>query len=295
MAKQYVDITWDPVRHRKTREVSINNNINYAVPASTRGIDMLLAKFRGEAYQTEVQFALAQGSTVPKLTKPLSQVKIAFVTDGGLVPAGNPDAMPPVNADKFCIYPFCGAKTLRPEDYTVVHQGYDNQYVQQDPNRLIPLDAAYDAVASGKIAGVFDLFYSTAGVMTSVEKSREFGEKISASLRSSGADGVIVISTCGTSTRCGAHIACEIEKAGIPVVHVTNLVRISQWVGCSRILEGNNICHVFGDPALAGEQEREYRRHLFDKALELLDRVPPDNGCIVEKYEDLPRVSRAQG
>lgn len=242
---------------------------------------MLLAKFKGEAYQTEVQFEVAHSSSVPKLSKPLSQAQIAFVTDGGLVPKGNPDSMPPVNADKFCIYSFYGAKSLDAEEYTVVHQGYDSQFVTEDPNRLIPLDAACSAVEEGKIAKVFDLFYSTAGVMTSVEKSKVFGKKICSSVRNSSIDGVIVISTCGTSTRCGAHIACEIEKAGIPVVHVTNLVRISEWVGCSRILEGNAICHVFGNPNLTKEQELEYRKSLLYKALYLLTQNPPHNSCII--------------
>lgn len=117
--------------------------------------------------------------------------------------------------------------------------------------------------------------------MTSVEKSKVFGKKICSSVRNSSIDGVIVISTCGTSTRCGAHIACEIEKAGIPVVHVTNLVRISEWVGCSRILEGNAICHVFGNPNLTKEQELEYRKSLLYKALYLLTQNPPHNSCII--------------
>ena len=281
MAKQYVDITWDPIHHRKTKDVSINTNINYTIPASTRGIDMLLAKFRGETYQTEVQFELSHSNSVPILTKPLSEAQIAFVTDGGLVPKGNPDSMPPVNADKFCIYSFYCANSLDADEFTIVHQGYDNQFVLEDPNRLIPLDAACSAVEDGTIAKVFDLFYSTAGVMTSVEKGKEFGKKISSSVCNSNIDGVIVISTCGTSTRCGAHIACEIEKAGIPVVHVTNLVRISEWVGCSRILEGNAICHVFGNPDLPKDQERDYRKTLLEKALHLLTETPPHNSCII--------------
>ena len=281
MAKQYVDIVWDPKRHRKNADVSINSNINYEIPACTRGVDMLLAKFKGEAYQTEVRFEVAHSNTVPKLSKPLSQAQIAFVTDGGLVPKGNPDSMPPISADKFCIYSFYGAKSLDAEEYTVVHQGYDNHFIMADPNRLIPLDAACNAVEEGKIAKVFDLFYSTTGVMTPVEKGKEFGRKISSSVRNSNIDGVIVISTCGTSTRCGAYIACEIEKAGIPVVHVTNLVQISEWVGCSRILEGNAVCHVFGNPDLSKDQELEYRKILLGKALNLLAQNPPHNSCII--------------
>ena len=94
-------------------------------------------------------------------------------------------------------------------------------------------------------------------------------------------DGVILTSTCGTSTRCGAYMACEIEQAGIPVVHVTNLVHISEWVGCSRILCGNSVCHVFGNPEQTPEQEREYRLQLFNKALNLLLALPNENASLI--------------
>ncbi|MCI6257357.1 MAG: glycine/betaine/sarcosine/D-proline family reductase selenoprotein B [Clostridiales bacterium] len=281
MPKRYIDIVWNPDQHRKSVDVSIKHNIDYSVPAPTRGIDMLLTKFRGEPFKTEVEFAAAQTVQVPRLSKPLAESTVAFVTDGGLVPRGNPDGLPPVNADKFCIYPFYGADSLCAADYTVSHQGYDNRYILEDPNRLIPLDAARQAVADGKIAGVFDFFYVTTGVMTSVENSQVYGKRIAASIGANGVDGVILTSTCGTSTRCGAYISCELEKAGIPVVHVTNLAHISEWVGCSRILCGNDISHVFGDPEISPEMERIYRKNMFDKALRLLDSVPADNASLV--------------
>jgi len=243
---------------------------------------MLLAKYRGEPYESEVKFtADGQDIQVPILAKPLKEAQIAFVTDGGLVPKGNPDDLPPVNADRFCVYPFYGAESLKPECYEVSHQGYDNQYVLEDPNRLVPLDAARQAATEGRIAKVFDFFYSTAGVMVSVENSQLFGRRIAASIRESGVDAVILTSTCGTSTRCGAHIACEIERTGIPVVHVTNLAHISEWVGTSRILCGNHVGHVFGNPELPPEQEREYRQTLFRQALELLEQVPEKNTCLI--------------
>lgn len=281
MPKQFTDITWNPAEHRKPSDVSVTNNIDYSIPSCTRGIDMLLAKYHKEAYQTEVQFTQPQGVQVPRLSKPLSEAQIAFVTDGGLVPKGNPDNLPPVNSDKFCIYPFYGSQKLLSSDYEVSHQGYDNKYILDDPNRLIPLDAARCAVTEGRIARVFDLFYSTAGVMTSVENSKKFGQKIAASIKENGIDGVILTSTCGTSTRCGAYMAYEIERVGIPVVHVTNLVHISEWVGCSRILCGNDISHVFGNPDLSSEQEFEYRKQLFNRALDLLTEKPEKNSCII--------------
>lgn len=281
MPKQYIDIFWNPKQHRKSPDISMKNDIDYATPAPTRAIDMLLAKLRGEPFKTEVEFAPAQTVPIPRLSKPLPQAKIAFVTDGGLVPKGNPDGLPPVNSDKFCVYPFYGAQRLSPGDYTVSHQGYDNRFILEDPNRLVPLDAARQAVSDGRIAEVFDFYYVTTGVMTSVENSQSYGEKIAASISANGVDGVILTSTCGTSTRCGAYIACEIEKAGIPVVHVTNLAHISEWVGCSRILCGNDISHVFGAPQLPLEMERACRKGLFDKALDLLEAVPAYNSSLV--------------
>ncbi len=131
------------------------------------------------------------------------------------------------------------------------------------------------------IAEIFDFYYVTTGVMTSVENSQSYGKRIAASIDANQVDGVILTSTCGTSTRCGAYIACEIEKIGIPVVHVTNLAHISEWVGCSRILCGNDISHVFGDPKLSPDMERVYRKSLFEKALGLLEAVPAHNSSLV--------------
>lgn len=281
MPKQYIDIVWNPEQNRKKADVSILNDIDYSIPAPTRSIDMLLAKFNGLPYRTEVEFTPPQIIETPKLKKPIRSSTIAFVTDGGLVPKNNPDGLPPVNSDKFCTYPFYGAERLDPEAYTISHQGYDNRYILEDPNRLIPLDVAREAVKDGKIAAIFDFYYVTTGVMTSVENSQHMGEKIAASLVASHIDGVILTSTCGTSTRCGAYIASAIEKAGLPVVHVTNLAHISEWAGCSRILCGTDISYVFGNPTLSPEREYNHRKTLFDKAISLLETVPPENSSVI--------------
>jgi glycine reductase len=63
----------------------------------------------------------------------------------------------------------------------------------------------------------------------------------------------------------------EIERAGIPTVHVTNLVSVSENTGAKRILSGQAIPHVFGDPSLTPEIERKLRRNLVEEALRLLE------------------------
>ncbi len=61
----------------------------------------------------------------------------------------------------------------------------------------------------------------------------------------------------------------EIQRAGIPVVHVTNLTKISEGIGANRILRGNSVLHVFGNPSLPHEKEVDYRREMVAFAVVL--------------------------
>ena len=65
-------------------------------------------------------------------------------------------------------------------------------------------------------------------------------------------------------------MAKELERAGIPTVHVTNLVSVSENTGAKRIMSGRAIPHVFGDPALGEDEERQFRRRLVEQALDML-------------------------
>ncbi|MDR2891719.1 MAG: glycine/betaine/sarcosine/D-proline family reductase selenoprotein B [Deltaproteobacteria bacterium] len=255
--------------------------IDYTVPASTRALDMLLNKVKGLPYQSEVAMPGREECRLPMLETDIRTARIALVTDGGLVPKGNPDCMPPTNSNKFCIYSISGKKRLQPGDYDISHQGYNNAYIQEDPNRLMPIDVLREAEKDGVIGKLWELFYTTTGVMTSVENGTAMGKEIAASLKSSEVDAVILTSTCGTSTRCGSLIAREIEKENIPVVQVTNLTKIAEGIGIKRIMKGNNICHVFGKPELTPPEERQFRKDMLNKVLKLLEIRPECGNSIV--------------
>jgi len=62
----------------------------------------------------------------------------------------------------------------------------------------------------------------------------------------------------------------EIERAGIPVVHVCTVTPISMTVGANRIVPAIAIPYPLGDPALSMEQEKEIRRKLLTRSLEAL-------------------------
>lgn len=170
-------------------------DIDYSIPASERGIDMLLNKYFHKDYRTEVMMPNHENIPVPMLEKPLSEAKIALVTDGGLVPKGNPDHMVPTNSRYYKSYPIGSAERLDPKEFEVSHQGYNNAFVLEDPNRLVPVDAMRTLEKEGKIGSLLDAYYTTAGVMTPMEMGKEFGEHIAMELKEQNVDAVVLTST----------------------------------------------------------------------------------------------------
>lgn len=169
--------------------------IDYSVPACKRALDMLLDKYNHRKFQTEVAMPKREDIPVPMLNKPLNEIKLAIVTDGGLVPKGNPDNMVPTNSKYFKNYEFGNVDRLDAADYEVSHQGYNNAFVLEDPNRLVPVDAAMKLKEEGKIGDVLTSYYTTAGVMTPKEVGKKFGEGIAQDMLSKGVDAVILTST----------------------------------------------------------------------------------------------------
>lgn len=62
----------------------------------------------------------------------------------------------------------------------------------------------------------------------------------------------------------------ELERAGLPTVHVCTIVPISQTVGANRIVPAVAIPHPLGDPTRPLEEEKAIRRRLLLTALEAL-------------------------
>ena len=169
--------------------------IDYGTPASKRGLNMLLDKYYHRNFHTEVVMPNHEDIPVPVLSKPLHDVRLALVTDGGLVPKGNPDNMVPTNSKYYKSYSFGDTEKLDAASYEVSHQGYNKAFVLEDPNRLVPVDAAVSLKKEGKIGDVLTTYYTTAGVMTPMEMGKKFGEEISKELLDNQVDAVILTST----------------------------------------------------------------------------------------------------
>ena len=62
----------------------------------------------------------------------------------------------------------------------------------------------------------------------------------------------------------------EIERAGIPVVHMCTVTPISMTVGAHRIVPTIALPPPQGHPALSHDEEKALRRKLVERALEAL-------------------------
>jgi len=62
----------------------------------------------------------------------------------------------------------------------------------------------------------------------------------------------------------------EIERAGIPVVHVATVVPISLTIGANRIVPAVGIPYPLGNPNLGPDGDKKIRRALVEKALRAL-------------------------
>jgi betaine reductase len=170
------------------------NEISEKIGAE-RVIDMLLSKLRGEPFESEVPRPMYDRVKPAPPIKEMGLARIAIVTDGGLVPSGNPDKIEIRTATRFGRYNIKNVDTLNPAEYEVSHEGYDSVLIRQDPNRLVPVDVLRDLEKERRIGKLHDKFYSTTGVANIVEVMRRLGETIAKELKAEGVSGVLLTST----------------------------------------------------------------------------------------------------
>lgn len=63
----------------------------------------------------------------------------------------------------------------------------------------------------------------------------------------------------------------EIERAGLPVVHMCTVVPISLTVGANRIVPTIAIPHPLGNPVMDPAEEKALRRKLVEKVIKVIN------------------------
>jgi glycine reductase len=173
----------------------IKRNAFAAKPPAERAVDMLLAKIRGEPFQSEIAAPQFHHIKPAPALRDLSSAVIALVTDGGLVTEGNPERMEPGRPTRFTTIPVEGINRLDPKQFDVVHSGYDTALANQDPHRLVPLDVMRELEQQRVIGKLHESIHATGGAHAAVENATRIGQSIAERLKSAGVNGVILTST----------------------------------------------------------------------------------------------------
>jgi glycine reductase len=132
---------------------------------------------------------------MPAGVRDLKKAKVMLITDGGLVPKGNPDRIQGSAATRWGSYSIKGRAELQGADYEISHGGYDPQFVRQDPNRLVPLDVMRDLENEGAIGELHDEFLSTSGLSNPLSNTRRMGREMAEKAKCLGIDAIILTST----------------------------------------------------------------------------------------------------
>ncbi len=160
-----------------------------------RAVRMLLQKVRQEPYRTETPLPVFDRVEPAPPLPDLANAVVAIVTEGGLVPRGNPDRIEAHYASRWARYSIADLQELSQDTYECVHGGFDPSNISENPHRLVPLDALRRLEAEGLIGKLHDYMYVTVGNGTPMERCRKFGREIAEELKKEGVQAVVLPAT----------------------------------------------------------------------------------------------------
>ena len=160
--------------------------------AAGRAVELLIARIGGDRWRTEVPIP-SFGSVTPAapLDDPATAT-IALLTEGGLVPDGNPDRLESARATRWLRYTL---SELEPGAFQSVHGGFSTVAANADPHRLLPLDVAREFVQEGRIGALHGEYLTTVGNGTSVATASGFGVEWAAELHQADVQAAILTAT----------------------------------------------------------------------------------------------------
>ena len=164
-------------------------------PDYVRAVDLMLAKIHGETYESEIPLIATARHTIPNLTGNLKDATVALVTEGGLVPKGNPDRLESSRGSRYFKYSLAGLDDLKCGEFAAMHTGYDTSMVDEDPDRIVPLDAMRELEKNQRFKKLHERYFVTTGTGAMPSKMAELGAGIAADLVQSGVNAVILTAT----------------------------------------------------------------------------------------------------
>jgi len=163
--------------------------------AVDRFMKMLYARIRNEPYVSEMIVPKLDRVPIAEPIKDLAHAKIALLTTGGIVPVDNPDRIQSASATRWGRYDISQMQRLEGGVFKTIHAGFDPAAANEDPNRIMPIDALRDLEKAGVFGSLHSYFYTTVGTGTTEKEAARMANEIIPLLKEDGVDGCIMIST----------------------------------------------------------------------------------------------------
>jgi len=160
-----------------------------------RAVAMLVAKLHGRPFETEIPVDAYEAVSPAPAVPDLKRARIALVTTGAIVPRGNPDHFKRCSETRWARYDVSGLDTLSPEAWECVHGGFYNRMASENPNLVLPLDAARQLERQGVFAELLDFYCMTTGNDQRLLDCRRNGMEIAAALAAERAGGAVLVAT----------------------------------------------------------------------------------------------------
>ena len=163
--------------------------------AAERAADLLVRRLGGDRDATEITLPDFDQVTPADPVADPAEALIALLTEGGFVPAGNPDRLESARATKWVRHSVEGRDSVQEGEFESVHGGFSTQWANAEPNRILPLDVARELEGEGAIGGLHTEYFATTGNGTTVADAQRFGTEWAAELHEAKIQAAILTAT----------------------------------------------------------------------------------------------------
>ena len=163
--------------------------------AAERAVALLVRRLGGDREATEIPLPSFDAVTPAAPVSDPAEALVALLTEGGFVPAGNPDRLESARATKWVRHSLEGRDSVEAGEFESVHGGFSTQWANDEPNRILPLDVARQLEREGAIGSLHAEYFATTGNGTTVADARRFGVEWAAELHGAKIQAAILTAT----------------------------------------------------------------------------------------------------
>ena len=178
-------------RHKVRHQVWLEE----PVTAAERGVQMLIKKINGEAFQTELPIEMKERVPIAAPIKDLSKARIALTTTGGIIPIDNPDRIQSASATRWGRYDISEIDDLKAGVFKTTHAGFDPAAADADPDVIMPVDVMKDMLRDKVYGSLHPYFYSTVGTGTTEGEASRMAKEMIPLMKEDNVDAILMVST----------------------------------------------------------------------------------------------------